>query len=206
MDVSRNIKSLKISALQAVSNQRFIKRSEEEVWQDFVNGSESALVYIYREYSNKLFNYGMQFVKDREFVLDVMQDLFYYLIKTHKRLGKTTSIKFYLLSSMRRMLLRRLKEEKRINTESLEQKSFDVAFQGVDPGSLEEYEVQVLKNACNSLPPRQKEAILLLFYEELSYSEIAEVMCIKKIKYARTLIYRSIETLRSIITGSKSSR
>ena len=206
MDVSRNIKSLKISSPPTVSNQRFIKRSEEEVWQDFINGSESALVYIYREYSNKLFNYGMHFVKDREFVLDVMQDLFYYLIKTHERLGKTTSIKFYLFSSMRRMVIRRLKDERRLNTESLGQKSFDVAFQGVDPGSLEEYEVKLLKNACDSLPPRQKEAILLLFYEELSYSEIAEVMCIKKIKYARTLIYRSIETLRSIITRSKSSR
>src|SRR5690606_25688256 len=59
-------------------------------------------------------------------------------------------------------------------------------------------QITLLEKACNTLPERQREAIILYFFEELSYAEIAEVMNIGKISSTRALVYRAIDSLRNI--------
>ena len=70
-------------------------KDEAGIWNDFLSGDDSALSYIYRCYANSLFNYGKQFA-DTEVVQDCIQDLFYDLIKSRKKLAKGVSIKAYL--------------------------------------------------------------------------------------------------------------
>jgi DNA-directed RNA polymerase specialized sigma24 family protein len=43
------------------------------------------------------------------------------------------------------------------------------------------------------------------YYEGHSYQEVAEIMDLKKVKYARKLIYRSVEALRRDLHGLKST-
>ena len=56
-----------------------------------------------------------------------------------------------------------------------------------------------LLRAFGQLTQRQKEAVYLRFYENASYEEIAAVMSLKEVKYARTLIYRALDVLRASI-------
>ena len=59
-------------------------KNESEIWEQFRNGSEQAIIFVYRTYSNKLFNYGCQFTAKREIVEDCIQDLFIDLINRKK--------------------------------------------------------------------------------------------------------------------------
>lgn len=189
----------------SAENHKYASRSDEEIWDDFRKGDEGALVFMYRQYVKQLYNYGRQFCDDGDFVLDCIQELFFQLIRRRYKLGKTDSIKYYLYSSLRRLIWDRLsKESKTKKDESiLTGSQFKINFSSKQVSLMEDpfdhEQKEILKRACNNLPARQKEAILLFFYEELSYKEIATIMQISDIKYARTLVYRALESLRDIL-------
>jgi RNA polymerase sigma-70 factor (ECF subfamily) len=54
-----------------------------------------------------------------------------------------------------------------------------------------------LKQSIKKLSPRQRQAILLLYEDGLSYKDIAEVMEFSEVKSARKLIYRALDALRA---------
>ncbi len=56
-----------------------------------------------------------------------------------------------------------------------------------------------LAAALNQLSPRQKEAVYLRFYENLSYEEIAQVMTVT-VPYLYELMHKSIRSLRKHMT------
>ena len=64
------------------------------------------------------------------------------------------------------------------------------------------YNKSKLNTAINKLPKRQREAIYYFFYENFSYQEIASLMGMSKVKSARSLIYKAIDSLRGCITFS----
>ncbi len=181
-------------------------KEEALVWNEFLKGSDIALASIYRNYVGKLYNYGRQILNDDEIVCDCIQDLFYELIRTRQKLSKTTSVKNYLYASLRRRLIRHRKGESKIVRENLTEGHFKLSFLKDKHKSFEhcsEEQIELLERACNTLSERQREAIVLYFFEELSYAEIAEVMNIGKIRSARALVYRAIDSLRNILDAIK---
>src|SRR5690554_3471609 len=83
--------------------------SDFDLWHQFQFGDESAFVEIYKLFGNQLYNYGCQFSADKELVKDCLQDFFIYLRKNRGKFSHTDSIKFYLMKSFKRYILRILK-------------------------------------------------------------------------------------------------
>ena len=185
------------------------KVSDSQLWNEFLKGSDSALETIYRQYVNVLYNYGRQFSSDTDLVRDAVQELFCELIQSRERLGATTSIKFYLLASLRNKLVRKVKHEDRFSSSNDFGGDFQIDF-AADSDILRELCLdqsgELLQEAFNKLPIKQREAILLYFYEDVSYEEIAQIMEMTKVKSARALIYRALDSLQEIFNvGSKYS-
>lgn len=180
-------------------------KEDTTVWNDFLKGSDTALAAIYRNYIHRLYNYGRQIINDDEIVCDCIQDLFYELIRTRQKLGHTTSVKNYLYASLRRRLIRHQKGETKLIREKLTEGHFKLSFLKEKHKHLEcsDEQVALLEKACNTLPERQREAIVLYFFEELTYHEIAKIMNIGKIRSARALVYRAIDSLRAILDYMK---
>lgn len=180
---------------------------ESQIWSDFLAGSDSALSFIYRKYTPMLFNYGRQFCEE-ETAYDCIQDLFFYIIKKREKLRPTTAIKPYLFASLRRMIKRksdRLRKEVKDDTLVLTG-NFKISIEAwaSTESSLEKEQLtNVLVTACDQLPERQREAVLLRYFEQFSFEEIGEIMDIGKIKSVRALIYRGIESLRELLLKMK---
>jgi RNA polymerase sigma factor (sigma-70 family) len=206
-----NAQRFNFSHMKALSNDadagNFSCKDESVVWDEFLNGSDSALAYFYRMYAPKLYNYGKQFVSDSEIVSDSIQDLFFEMIDRRKKLGRTTSIKNYLYASLRRRLIRiQEKNRKKISSDSREG-GFEISFFLDDHTPMDQFsteQISLIEKACNELPERQREAIILLFYEDLGYEDLAKIMNIGKVRSARALIYRAIESLKNILNPIKS--
>ena len=187
------------------------KIDESVVWKNFKNGDEAAFIWIYQEYFSKLYNYSMQFSLEEEVVKDHIQELFIYIRKNRERLADVNSIKFYLYKSIRRRLLSGAKRKFSIISifSSDQNKIFELSItesaehQMINQGTESETKARLSKS-LNKLTSRQREAVQHFFYEGLSYHEIAEVMDLKKVKYARKLIYRAIDTLRRDLQSLKS--
>ena len=82
---------------------------EVKMWNEFRGGNHVAFTHIYQNYVSLLYNYSTSITQDRELIKDCLHDLFVELWKNHKNLGETTSIRYYLMASIKRKLVLILK-------------------------------------------------------------------------------------------------
>jgi RNA polymerase sigma factor (sigma-70 family) len=173
---------------------------EQLLWRNFKAGSIKDFELIYDQYFSILYGYGCHLCSDKDLVKDCIQSLFVYLWKNRESLSDVQSIKYYLYKSLRRSLFHELGRTHKINVTDLsEDYHHEVAFSyefELISNQLDEEKKQKLKKSFETLTERQKEAIFLRFYENMEYEQIASLMALKEVKYARTLIYRAIEVLR----------
>ncbi|MEQ6118738.1 RNA polymerase sigma factor [Reichenbachiella sp. MALMAid0571] len=186
----------------------FLEMSDGEIWKKFREDDESAFVHIYENYFSQLFNYGHRFCQNRESVKDHIQDMFVDMRKNKSRLGDTTSIKFYLFSSLRRRIIRA--ESKNLffanNSVNLDNYDFEVVIspeQNFINNQMNARVKDILSKNLNLLSSRQKEAIMYYYYEGFSYVQVSKLMGFSKVKYARILVYRAVKKMKENINVSE---
>ncbi|MBD8487354.1 RNA polymerase sigma factor [Echinicola sp. CAU 1574] len=181
----------------------YCSQSDAEIWKSFKQGEEAAFNYIYRKYIPALFNYGYQLCKDKSLVKDCIQTIFMDLRIKREKLPEVSNIKGYLFKIMYRDLMRSIKKSHAYEYESLDNSdsffpiviSHETRMINEEHANLRKKE---LEEAMAKLPSRQRKALLLLYREELSYKEIANIMDFKDVKSARKLVYRALSSLRSL--------
>lgn len=178
------------------------KEDERLIWSRFLKGDNQVLSLIYLQHSNALFDYGCRFTVDKDMVKDCIQEVFCSLIKTRSNLGETDNIRLYLLKSLKRKIIRELKN---VNNKSRLLTDQDFPFdlrwsENIDDQlhDLNEEKILLLAEAMQSLTERQKEAIYLRFNRGLEYEEISFLLNLNY-QSSRALIHRAIEKLRQII-------
>jgi RNA polymerase sigma factor (sigma-70 family) len=140
----------------------------------------------------------MKFVSDESLVKDCIQDLFVKLHNNRTSLSPTTNPRFYLLLSLKNMILDAIARNKRLTYVSPEDLPFIASYQYLteeDEAGYDEEIKQKFEQVLSMLNPRQKEAIYLRFQLDLSYEEISQLLGINY-QSARNLIHRSITKIR----------
>lgn len=172
---------------------------EEQLWMHFTGGNEKALAELIRLYGKPLALYGRKMVKDDLLIQDCIQEVYIQLWQYRTGLRQLTEIRPYLFTCLRRKIINALKRERVfISTDREEEIPFLVEFSieaRLIESETEAERVQLINQYINRLPRRQKEAIYLRFYENLSNDEIAEVMGIKY-QTATNLIHEALASLR----------
>jgi len=178
------------------------KSDESILWFRFLNGDNQVLSLIFLHHANALFDYGCRFTVDQDFVKDCIQEVFCTLIRTRKNLSETDNVRLYLLKSLKRRIIRDLKNAGN-KPRSLDDQdySFDLRFsENLDDqlNELDEEKLHLIAEAMQSLTDRQKEAIYLRFNRGLEYEEISFLLSLNY-QSSRALIHRALEKLREII-------
>ncbi len=171
--------------------------SESSLWQAFLDNVPGSLETIYRIFARDLFNYGFKFTKNHQITEDCIQEIFITLHQKRSKLGKTTSVKFYLYKCLRVEIHKRLKEEWKKSGDTVTDDFFDGVFhaeQKMIHDEITMIRVRQISQAINELPRRQKEAIYLRYYEGMSYEKIADIMDTEQ-SSAYKIIYKAIATL-----------
>jgi len=179
------------------------EKDEQLIWDSFIQGDDESLVYIYSNYADVLYRYGRQFSKRPEFIRDCIQELFFELIRKRERLSPALSIKAYLFSALKHKIMRDIKKEKKL---VLEEEGFNLNLSEPSVSIskvLDQKDLAIIQSKLNLLSPNQREAILLHFYEGLTYAEIADIMNIK-VRSARVLTYRALDSLHKQLKPYKS--
>ena len=172
-----------------------------EIWEDFKNGDKSALSFIYFQHFRPMFQYGVKFKNDPEFIKDCIQDVFFKLIKTGENLGPTTNIRFYLFKVLKNIIYKKIAKEKKLEELGSNHLKFVALFAGEEDFAENENHTakeKALYQALKDLSDRQREIIYLRYECEMEYSQICEIMHLKN-DSARKLVFRAIKTLREII-------
>lgn len=153
---------------------------EQEHWRAFQSGNKDALASLYNTYVRTLFNYGYKFTRDETLIEDCIQDLFVRIWDTRANLSVPVSVKHYLLKAFRSVLFRKMEQQSRRQYDALDEEySFEAELSRESKFITDETQLlayKKLQQALSQLPPRQKEALFLRYYEDASYEDIAKIM------------------------------
>ena len=185
-----------------ISNIASVNISDSILWGNFKSGDESAFAMIFRTHYQAMFNYGLKFQKDKGLVEDAIQELFLELWKNKQNLSDTDSIKPYLLTALRRKIIAKFNFQSKVKRLFSKDLPKEYKFEIILSPETElintqthEFTASQLKAELEALPPRQKEILYLLFYQDLSYEEIAQIMDMNY-QSARNLVHRAVTQLR----------
>lgn len=177
--------------------------SDAELWESFQQGHPNAFELLYRRFYTVLFRYGRTFTHDDELVEDCIQDLFLNLHRyRHTLKSLPDGVAFYLLGALRNTLAKQLSRWQRMREPypaSETDPQLDLSIEdALIIRQLSDEQLQSLNRALERLPQRQREAITLKFYSELSFEQIAQVMGITH-QSAKNFIQKGLHTLRQHI-------
>lgn len=180
---------------------------EQEIWEKFKAGDKSALSYVYFSNFRLMFQYGIKFIKDPEFIKDCIQDVFINLVHAGINLGATDNIRFYLFKALKNNILKNRDRRRKEETFEILPFRFELGLSVEDELIEKEShseKAKLLFFAMESLSDRQREIIYLRYQCGLKYDEISELMQISN-DSARKLVYRTVHILREKIGGRRSS-
>ncbi|QKZ11213.1 RNA polymerase sigma factor [Spirosoma sp. KUDC1026] len=175
--------------------------NDQLLWQQFRKGDTVALGQLSKKYYRSLFNYATRFTRDTMLIEDCIQDMFLKLWERRGFVGDTQSVKFYLLKTLRHQLIKHHQHQ-------LPEDAWDESNEQADEETIESQLIsqenwssttQQLNNRLSALPKRQREALYLRYYENLSYEQIAQTMNINAQSVAN-LLQNSLRRLRDLWT------
>ncbi len=167
------------------------------VWKKFKQGNQSAFSDLYHHHYAPLYFYALKSTGCPSQAQECVQDMFVTLWNRRENLSDVQQVKPYLFKALRSIThrlplsttdpLSRADEVPGAMTFSPE----DFLIQREDDA----YRQDTLATVLNGLPPRQREAVYLKYYEDLSYQEISEVLHINY-QSVVNLIYQAFQQLK----------
>lgn len=170
-------------------------------WERFRKGDKQAFSAIYFAHYNSLYHYGLKICPNAEAVKDAIHELFFRLWNTRDHANQVTAVKFYLLKALKRDLVHKIDRDKKQVALHALATEIDIEFSPEDilmQTEADDAQKKLFVSLLNTLPKRQKEALYLKYYEDLSNDEIAEMMSMNYQSVAN-LLQRGIKTLRENI-------
>ena len=176
------------------------KTDETLLWQQFREGPQEAFQALVQHFYRDLHFYGGRFTRDSDLLKDCLQDLFLDLWTYRAKIVQTPYIRPYLYKSLRRKIHREMMRHSSVTNEdafAFDEVSSEefTAEQALIRTELSEYQTSRLNTLLDQLSDRQREAIHLKFYGELSNDEIADILEVNKQSVAN-LLYRGLSRLR----------
>ena len=165
-------------------------------------GDESAFREIFNRYQKQILDLCHRFVGNQADAEEVAMDVFIHLYRSRDSYKPEAKLSTYLYRIAVNLSLNRIRDRKRRRLVSFEflksKKPFDPSGpESERPDSqFETHEREnLVRKAIDGLPAKQKSALLLRRYNELTYEEIANVMG-TSVSAVEALLFRARETLK----------
>lgn len=184
-------------------NDSILTDMDMPLWVEVKNGNVNALGELYDLHADFLYAYGMKIVNNEELILDSIQNLFIYIFEKKDKLSDPVSMRAYLCTSLKNMVLRQLEKEAKnriVSFDNVKEYDFELDIDietALIQSELEEESLLKLQKALTALSPQQREVIYLKYYKEFSNDEIADVLGVSN-QVVRNISSRALIKLREI--------
>ncbi len=176
---------------------------EIELFELIKNGDEQAFETVFHHYYKSLCLFATQMLKDDTEAEEIVQDLFVKIWEKRNRINIESSVKNYLIRSVKNLCLNYIKHNKikNLHTKNILSES-DSELQ--DENNFIEVDLlQKIEECVDSLPDKRREIFRLSREEGLKYREIAEKLNIS-VKTVETQMGLAFKTLREKLKNFKS--
>jgi|SRR5215213_5892025 len=181
--------------------------TDERLLKNASRGDEAAFLVLYQRHRDAVFRFAYRLTGAVALAEDVTHDCFLSLIKAPTRFDPSrAALRTYLYAAARNLALKHLRPTgAEVTMDELSaEPSGPEGEQPLRQLLNEELSTEVRK-AIESLPPLQREALLLFEYEELSLAEIAEVVGAVDTGVVKSRLHRARQNLRQLLAPYLSS-
>jgi RNA polymerase sigma-70 factor (ECF subfamily) len=163
-------------------------------------GDQAAFLELYDRYREPIFRFAYRLLGSVEIAEDVTHDCFLSLIRKPENFRpERASLKTYLYAAARNLALKHFRNQGRESgMDEVTHEPQDSPRRGPLRRLLDEELATHVKEAVFSLPPLQREALILFEYEGLSLSEVAEIAG-TDVGSIKARLYRAREGLRRFL-------
>lgn len=162
----------------------------------FLDGDDTGLAEIVREYSDGLTLYLCGIVNDFSTAEELMEETLFKLITKKPKYRSAYSFKTWLYTIGRHVAIDYLRRQKRADTSLNELEGTAGDRFDLEQNYLVEEQKIVLHQALNRLHTEYRQVLWLLYFEDLSHAETAAVMG-KTSRQMKNLVFRAKNALRS---------
>ncbi|GAA5030167.1 DNA-directed RNA polymerase sigma-70 factor [Marivirga lumbricoides] len=177
-----------------------------DLWNRLRAGDSSALDVIFDKHVRLLYSYGYRISKNKALVEDCIQNLFIYLWENRQTIGETYNIKFYLMRSLQRSIVKEVNKESKLRQDFIpENYDFEIAFSHefqLINNQLSQDRKEQLRIALDLLSNRQREVLYHKFFNHLTYVEISVIMDMN-VNSVYNLVCRAMQTLSLLLKSNK---
>lgn len=153
---------------------------DDTLWLGLKQGDKEMFLALYKKYYHTLLFIGLKEMKDAQLVKDTIQQLFLYLWEKRETIQDANNVKSYLVTSFLRKLTADWKKSKQAGVLQVVWNSYPDEDPQPNPEEKlirkdeQSHLFKLLMDRINELPNRQKELIVLKFYDGLTYEEIVQ--------------------------------
>tara|TARA_B110001454_G_scaffold219111_1_gene250026 strand:- start:28087 stop:28701 length:615 start_codon:yes stop_codon:yes gene_type:complete len=148
--------------------------TDNELVQEIKTGNRKAFSEIVKRHQKSLLRMSLRFVKDLDMAEDVVQESFIKAFEKLNAFEGRSSFKSWLFQIAVNTAKNKLRERRRATTDI---DSVQLAVGAVAESSLVHSALsQEIQEEIDKLPTKQRTALILRVYEDLSFKEIADIM------------------------------
>ena len=176
------------------------ERTDELLLKHAGEGEQAAFLELYERYRDPIFRFAYRLLGSVEVAEDVTHDCFLSLIRKPGNFRpELASLKTYLYAAARNLALKHFRDQGReTGLEEVSEEPKESSRRGPLRKVLDEELATQVREAILSLPPLQREAVILFEYEGLSLNEVAAVAGTDA-GAIKARLYRAREGLRRML-------
>jgi len=179
-----------------IKNQQPTQTVIDSEWVEAIRfGDANSFEKLFNHYCQRLINFARNYVIDKQIAENVVQDVFVKVWNNRENLDRTKMIKSYLFTAVKNDSLKHLRHLSIENKETEANQPYTNNDERPDKKLDEKETALKLEQAINELPEKCREIFTMNRFDNLKYSEIADILNIS-IKTVETQMGRALKRLR----------
>lgn len=162
--------------------QNLKKASDEQLVAGYANGNNEAFDILLERYKNQLFSYILHIVRNKDVADDIFQETFVKAIMTIRQGRYSESGKFsaWIMRIAHNITIDHFRQEKSDNVASTDDTDMnllnrlDLAEGNIEDMLVERQMRDDLRQIIRELPDTQREVVVMRFYRNMSFKQIAK--------------------------------
>jgi RNA polymerase sigma-70 factor (family 1) len=151
-----------------------VEHSAEDYFLLFQKGEERGFDYFYHQYFRPLFHYALSILNEQRLAEDILEDCFVKLWEKRITIESAAGIKPYLYTAVRNTCINLLNREKHKSRYISHVKTTEQQFEtDVTQRIIISESMQQVYNAIETLPPKHRKLIKMIYLEEKKLKEVA---------------------------------
>ena len=169
--------------------------SDDELYERYREGDSSAYDALMQRYDDNLLWYLYGMMHDYQEAEDMMIEAFARIMVKRPWIGKGC-FKAYLFKTGRNLVIRHLKKASRYDQFSLDGMETELAAdENVERDVVKDDKTKILHRCLERVDPTMREALYLIYFDNMSYGEAAEVLKVN-LKKIDNLVSRGKQRLK----------